>query len=446
MRIKNFILFTIALFAVGIITANAQQKNIEFVEYDLPNGLHVILQPDNSTPIVNVSVMYHVGSKNENPNRTGFAHFFEHLMFEGTVNIPRFEYTKYVEKAGGTLNANTNADRTFYYEILPSNQLELGLWLESERMLHARVDSIGIKTQKNVVLEERKQSYENRPYGSFMIEIFKRAFKVHPYQWTTIGAAEHIRAAKDEDFVNFYKTYYVPNNAVLVVAGDINIDVTKKMIEKYYADIPKGTLDMFRPKLDAEPELTKEIRDTIYDNIQLSAIFQAYRVPAVGTPDYYAVSMLNTLLSSGQSSRMYKAIIDEKQKGVQVASFAFGFEHPGLSFIYAFAKLGTDPKEVEDIMQQEIEKVQNELISDREFQKLQNIMENQFVDGAATVSRRAGTLATNYTYYRNTNLINTELSNYLKVTKEDIKRVANKYFTKNNRVVLYYLPKGQKKS
>jgi len=148
MRIKNFILFTIALFAVGIITANAQQKNIEFVEYDLPNGLHVILQPDNSTPIVNVSVMYHVGSKNENPNRTGFAHFFEHLMFEGTVNIPRFEYTKYVEKAGGTLNANTNADRTFYYEILPSNQLELGLWLESERMLHARVDSIGIKTQK----------------------------------------------------------------------------------------------------------------------------------------------------------------------------------------------------------------------------------------------------------------------------------------------------------
>ena len=186
------------------------QDKIKFVEYNLTNGIHVILHEEHSTPIVAVSVLYHVGSKNENPERTGFAHFFEHLLFEGSQNIERGEYSKLVEKNGGTLNANTSQDRTYYYEILPSNQLELGLWLESERMLHAKVENVGIETQRSVVKEEKRQRVDNQPYASFISEMFKRAFPKHPYRWVPIGSMEHLDAAQEKDYVKFYQDFYVP--------------------------------------------------------------------------------------------------------------------------------------------------------------------------------------------------------------------------------------------
>src|SRR5690554_3803111 len=238
--------------------------------------------------------MYNVGSKHEQPHRTGFAHFFEHLMFEGTKNIPRGQYAKFVERAGGTLNANTSSDRTYYYQTLPSNQLELGLWLESERMLHATVDSLGIQTQKQVVIEEKKQSYDNRPYGTFLIETLKRAFTEHPYKWPTIGDPEHIMAAEDNEFQEFYDTFYVPNNAVLVVAGDINKEEAKKWIEKYYSTIPTGKKEITRPQI-IEPPLKAEVRDTIFDNIQVPLILQAYRTPEMNTKDFFAIEMLSAL-------------------------------------------------------------------------------------------------------------------------------------------------------
>jgi len=218
----------------------AQMNKLEFVEYDLSNGLHVILYQDKATPIVAVSVMYHVGSKNEDPERTGFAHFFEHLMFEGSDNIGRGEYDKYVQNAGGNLNANTTYDRTYYFETLPSNQLDLGLWLESERMMHAKVDEKGIETQREVVKEERRQRIDNQPYGSILEETFKRAYHVHPYKWPVIGSMAHLEAAQESDYKQFYKDFYVPNNAVLSIAGDIDIDAAKKSIEKYFASIPKS--------------------------------------------------------------------------------------------------------------------------------------------------------------------------------------------------------------
>ena len=208
----------------GLFTLNAQMNKIDFVEYDLDNGLHVILHQDNSTPIVAVSIMYHVGSKNENPDRTGFAHFFEHLLFEGSENIERGQFDKYVQNAGGVLNANTSNDRTFYFELLPSNQLELGLWLESERLLHAKVDQKGVETQREVVKEEKRQSVDNRPYGSILQESMARAFTKHPYRWIPIGSMEHLNAASEADYINFYKDFYVPNNAVLSIAGDLDID------------------------------------------------------------------------------------------------------------------------------------------------------------------------------------------------------------------------------
>lgn len=428
------------LLLLGWSSTNAQTK-IAFTEYTLPNGLHVILHQDKSTPIVAVSVMYHVGSKNEKPDRTGFAHFFEHLLFEGSENIGRGEFDKYISRAGGTNNANTSWDRTYYYEILPSNQLELGLWLESERMFHAKVDTKGIETQRQVVKEERRQRIDNQPYGSILEQTFKKAFKEHPYQWPVIGYMEHLDAAQEEDYVNFYKDFYVPNNAILSIAGDIDIEQSKKLIEKYFGSIPKGKKPVYRPKI-VEPALSGELRDTVRDNIQLPAVIHAYRIPAQGTDDYYAVQMLGILLSQGESSRLYKALVDEQQKALATGSFPIPTEDPGLSLTYGIANIGVDPKALEDAMEAEIAKVQKELIPENEFQKLRNQIENDFINNYSSVAGIAENLANYKMYFGDANLINTEIDRYLKVTREDIQRVAKKYFTPGNRVVLYYLPKA----
>lgn len=435
-------LFVIVSLFFIVATAFSQSKKIDFIEYDMDNGLHVILHQDNSFPIVVVTITYHVGSKNENPERTGFAHFFEHLMFEGSKNIERGQYSKIVDNAGGDLNANTTWDRTFFYEILPTNQLELGLWLESERMLHLKVDSIGVATQKKVVTEEIKQREDNQPYMSFMREVSKRAYEVHPYKWTVLGKADHILAATESDYKNFYKNFYVPNNAVITIVGDIQFDQTKTLINKYFGDIPKGTNEIYRPT-QVEPIKKAEIRDTIYDNIQLPAVFQAYHTPKNGTKDFYAVSMLAKLLSGGNSSRFYKSLVDQQQLALQAVSFPFPYEDAGLTYTLALPNMGVDLDALEKAMDKEIEKVQNELIPDDEFQKLKNQFETDIINNNATLENRAVNLAINYTFFKNTNLINTELDNYLSVTKEDLKRVANEYFRKDNRVVLYYLPKSQ---
>lgn len=418
----------------------AASGQVDFTEFKLDNGLHVILHRDNSTPIVTVAVMYNVGSKHEQPHRTGFAHFFEHLMFEGTKNIPRGQYAKFVERAGGTLNANTSSDRTYYYQTLPSNQLELGLWLESERMLHATVDSLGIATQKQVVIEEKKQSYDNRPYGTILIETMKRAYREHPYRWVTIGDPDHIRAARDEEFEAFYNSFYVPNNAVLVVAGDINEEQARRLVEKYYGDIPANEGEIYRPSV-VEPPLGGEVRDTIFDNIQVPLVLQAYRMPAMGSDDYYAIEMLGTLLSGGQSSRLHKELVDEQQLALQVGSFPLPFNEPTVNFTLAFSNMGVDPQDLENAMNAEIEKVRSSLIPDREFQKLRNQFENQVVGGNQQIAERAHNLATFYTYFGDPALVNRELDRYMAVTREDIQRVAQTYFVPENRVVLYYLPK-----
>ena len=415
----------------------AQSNQIAFTEFDLDNGLHVILHEDHSTPIVAVTVMYHVGSKNEDPSRTGMAHFFEHLLFEGSENIGRGEFTRYVENAGGTLNANTTNDRTFYYEILPSNQLELGLWLESERMLHSKVEIVGIETQREVVKEEKRQRVDNQPYGTLFEETMTRAYKVHPYQWTTIGSLDHLNAAQEQEFVDFYKKFYVPNNAVLSIAGDINPDETKALIEKYFSGIPRGA-DIVQP-LANEPVKTAEIRDTILGKDQLPLVLQAYHIPAQGTEEFYAVDMLNTLLSDGQSSRLNKAVVDEQQLAIFCGAFSFALEHPGLTLAFAMANMGIDPSEVENAMNTEVERVQKELITEREYQKLRNQVENGFVSSNSTMAGIAESLANYHMYFGDANLINTEIERYLAVSREDIMEAAKKYYTPENRVVLYFL-------
>ena len=434
-------LLSLAMGLVLCSTTFAQAKKIEYVEYDLPNGLHVILHKDNSTPVVAVTMMYHVGSKNEDPNRTGMAHLFEHLLFEGSENIERGQFDKYIENAGGVLNANTTQDRTFYYEVLPSNQLELGLWLESERLMHAKVEQIGIETQREVVKEERRQRMDNTPYGSILEETFKRAYKKHPYKWSVIGSMEHLNAASEQEFMDFYKTFYVPNNAVLSIAGDINIEQTKKLVAKYFKDIKKGVKAIPVPEAN-EPKQTAEVRDTIFDNIQLPAVIQAYHSPAEGTDEAYAMEMLGTLLSSGQSSRLYKRLVDQEQVALQTGVFPLGLEHPGLTLSFAICNSSVDPKAAEALIDEEVKKLQTELISDKELQKVKNQIEAQFVAGNSRVVGVAESLANYHMYYGDANLINTQLNKYLKITPEDIRNVAKKYLNKDNRVVLYYLPKA----
>ena len=437
MKIK---LLLIILFSVGIIFS--QGREIEFTEYTLENGLHVILHQDNSTPIVAVSIMYHVGSKNEDPKRTGFAHFFEHLMFEGSKHIARGEFDKIMESAGAANNASTSQDRTYYYEILPSNQLELGLWIESERLLHAKIDTIGVETQRKVVKEERSQRYDNQPYGSLFEETFKRAYKAHPYNWMPIGSAQYIDEATIDEFRDFYKTFYVPQNATLVIAGDINVDDTKNLVEKYFSNIPKGSREIPRPNI-VEPPLGMEIRDTVYDNIQLPLVLHAYRIPALGTKDYYAIDMLTTLLSSGQSSRFQKAIVDEKQEAINVGAFPFSLEDSGLFIVYGITNQGVPVKQLENSIEAEQKKVINDKMTDKEFQKLQNQIENNFVSSNSTVAGIAGSLAQYHVLFGNTELINSEIERYMDVTIDDIQNAAKKYLNENERVVLYYLPKSE---
>lgn len=441
MKIK-FMISTLCM-ALTLSVASAQDLSIAYDTYTLDNGLDVILHQDKSTPIVTVGVMYHVGSKNENPDRTGFAHFFEHLLFEGSENIDRGEFSEYVQNAGGQLNAYTSNDVTFYFETLPSNQLELGLWLESERMLHAKVDEKGIETQREVVKEEMRQRYDNSPYGTFLLEVLKRAYKEYPYRWPTIGSMDHLNAAVESDYVNFYKDFYVPNNAVLVIAGDFKKKNAKNWVEKYFGTIPKKEGSFYRPSVE-EPPLGGEVRDTIFDEVQLPAVFQSYRIPSRNSEDIYAVQMLAKLLSEGESSRMRRALVDEQEKALTVQNVIFDFEGPSLAIAFAIANAGVDAKAVEEAMDAEIKNVQEELISETEFQKLLNQVETAFYTSNATTFGVANSLATYHTLSGDPELINTELEKYQEVTREDIKRVANEYFTADNRVVLYYLPNSVK--
>ena len=434
---KNIIMLGALVFS-GSISA---QNQIEFEEYDLDNGLHVILHEDHTTPIAAVTVLYHVGSKNEETERTGFAHFFEHLLFEGSENIERGEFDSYVTNAGGALNANTSQDRTFYFELLPSNQMELGLWLESERMLHANIQTIGVETQREVVKEEKRQRVDNQPYGSWLENMMKRLYSDHPYNWVPIGSMDHLNAAKLDEFMAFYKKFYIPNNATLSIAGDIDIAKTKELIAAYFADIPRGA-DVVQPTVQ-EPALGGEKVAIIYDNIQLPAMMMGYRMPPQTSDDAYALQMTSSVLSGGPSSRMYKRLVDEDQTALQVFAFPFSLEQGGAFITFSLANAGKTIDDMTPGLEEEIQKLQNELITEREFQKIQNQMESNFIQSNSKMAGIAESLADYHTYYGDANYINTEIERYRSVTREDIQRVAKKYLVKDNRVVLKYLPKSE---
>lgn len=422
---------------------DSNSQNVDFVEYDLDNGLHVILHQDKSVPLAVTSVMYHVGSKDDSPDRTGFAHFFEHLLFEGTENIDRGQFMKIVESNGGSLNAYTSNDETYYFEFFPSNKLELGLWLESERMLHPVIDEIGVQTQNEVVKEEKRSNYDNRPYGQLLPQITQSLFTKHPYRWLPIGSMEHLDAATLDEFIAYNKKFYVPNNAVLVVAGNFEIDDVKKKISDYFGPIPRGE-EVPRINITEDP-ITAEIKKKFYDpNIQLPMGLVSYRIPSFKDRDAYVLDMISSILSGGKSSRLYKKMVDDKKVSVQVQAVNLSFEDYGIYVILSLPVGENTLQTLYDNIDEEIEKLKSDLISDREYEKLQNEFENSFISTNSSMSGIANSLASYYLLHDNVNLINERLDIYKSITKEEIRDVANKYLNKDSRAVIDYLPESAK--
>jgi zinc protease len=417
----------------------ASAQKIAFEEYDLENGLHVILHNDSSAPVVVTSVMYHVGSKDEAPDRTGFAHFFEHLLFEGTKNIKRGEWFKMVTANGGINNANTSDDRTYYYEVFPSNNLELALWMESERLMHPEINQIGVDTQNGVIKEEKRSRYDNQPYGNIIGAVKENMFQKHPYRWTTIGSMEHLDASTLEEFQAFNKKFYTPNNAVLVVAGDFENAKTKEWIQTYFGSIQKGK--KIQKQTFVEEPITQTIRATYEDpNIQIPMVIATYRTPSMKTRDARVLDLISSYLSDGKSSKLYKKIVDDKKMALQIDAVGFSQEDYGMYILYGLPMETHTSEDLIREIDEEIVKIQTELISEKDFQKLQNTLDNRFVNKNASLEGIAENLATYYLLHGDINLINTEIELLHSITREEIREVAKKYLNPNQRLILDYIP------
>lgn len=441
-KIKPLFLFSILLFAFTQIQSIEKQK-IKFVRYKLENGLTVILHKDTRKPIVSIGVMYHVGSKDEDPSRTGFAHFFEHLMFEGTKNIKRGEFDKLILNAGGESNAHTTFDYTYYDAALPSNQLPLILWMESERLLQLKIDSNGVETQRKVVKEERRERLDNQPYGNLTEILYSMSFQKHSYRWLPIGSSQYIDKATLSEFEEFHKKFYVPENGVLVVAGDIKIRETKKLIEKYFNRIPKSEKKILRERVIETP-IQKDISKTVYYNVEFPALSYAFLTPALGTDDYYPLIFIDLILSGGESSRLNQNLKIKNDLIINLESTYHAMEDYGLYSITCFAKSEDSYKKLSTNLNEELLRIQTNFVTDRELEKVRNRVQRIIFDSNSNLSGIAQNLAEYETFYGNASVINTEYEKILAITKEDIQRVAKKYFTLDKKIILNYLPPKKK--
>ncbi|MBV9126886.1 MAG: insulinase family protein [Verrucomicrobia bacterium] len=421
--------------------AAAGSHRIAFTEYDLPNGLHVILAPDATAPVVSSYLLYHVGSKDERPDRTGFAHFFEHLMFEGSEFIARGQIDKLISSAGGNLNASTSYDQTDYHINLPANQLALALWIESERMLHAKIDETGVETQRQVVKEERRMRYDNQPYGGLFEETSRLVFKDTPYAWVPIGSAQYIDRATIEEFRDFYKTWYRPNNATLALCGDFEIESTKKLIAEYFGPIPRADLPA-RARVEPPEQRQEQTHLVRRPNTPLPATLHAWRVPPETDADAYALDLLSNLLATGRSSRLYRRLVDTEQVAVSVQAFPYLQESIGMLGVFAIGQRGVDLKKLDALLDEEIARVQKDGVTEEEFQKTRNGKESELAGAHGSAATRARALAHYHVFYHDTGLVNTELERYLAVTRDDLQRVAKKYLTTDTKNLISYPPMG----
>ena len=410
---------------------------IDFVEYDLPNGLHVILHQNKTAPVVATYVLYHVGSKNERPDRTGFAHFFEHLMFEGSENIKRGEIFKYASAAGGEANASTSFDRTDYHFNMPANQLGLALWIESERMLHGKVEEVGVETQRQVVKEERRLRTENAPYGTLFEHLAGAVFAGTPYEWPPIGAVQYIDQAKLSEFQDFYHQYYVPNNATLVVAGDFNLDATKKMIADYFGPIPRGK-DIARPEFELNPQQAPTDKTVSEPTTPLPAVVHAWRAPAETSADSPTLELLADILATGRSSRLYERLVRGEQVASEIEAFPELLERGGAVGVFAVGNPETPLEKLDAAIDEEIAKVRASGVTPEELQKAKNLKLREFAQAYGTMLHRAQNLAHYHVMFGDTGAINKQWERYDAVTPQKIQEVAAKYLTPQGVNVLHY--------
>jgi predicted Zn-dependent peptidase len=410
---------------------------IKFEKFILANGLKVIVHKDNSTPLACINILYDVGSRDENPNQTGFAHLFEHLMFGGSVNIPN--YDEPLQRVGGENNAFTTNDITNYHITLPAENLETGFWLESDRMLSLAFSEKSLEVQRSVVIEEFKQRYLNQPYGDVWLLLRPMAYKVHPYLWDTIGKEiSHIENAKMDDVRKFFKKFYCPNNAIMVVAGNVEVDEIKRLSEKWFGSIPKGPEN--KRNLPKEPEQTEARSLTVERDVPADAIYKAYHICSRYDKEYYAIDLISDVLSQGNSSRLHKILIKDKKMFSDLHAYVMGDFDKGLFVISGKLSKGITMEQADDAINEELQKIKSELVSIDELTKVKNKIEATHVFGEIDILNKATNLAVSE-LLGDPNFINNEVEKYLSVTGEQIQEQANKIFRKENCSTLYYKAK-----
>ena len=420
--------------------AQARNPHIDWKETRLANGLRVITVEDHSAPVIAVDVTYNVGSRNERPGRTGFAHLFEHMMFKGSENVGTGEQYYLIFNNGGTMNGTTNEDRTTYFDALPSNQLNLALFIEADKMRSLVINKTNLDNQRNAVQEERRLGVDNQPYGQSGEIQQGLIYDNFAYKHTVIGSMEDLNAASVEDVAAFFKMYYAPNNAVLAVVGDFKTADAIKKIKEYFEKIPRQPDP---PAVDmTEPEQKAERRASVDDGLaRLAQVDVAFKTVPGNTSDFYALQVLSTALQSGQSSRLYQALVREKQLVQNVGGFADEKRGTGAFYTSATVRSGVKPADVEAAIYSEIERLKKDGIADWELQKAKNTTRRNFINSMQSSLSRALNLSVWTVYYNDPNLINTRLEKVDAVTKEDVQRVANKYLVTTNRTVVVTTPK-----
>ncbi|MBZ5620800.1 MAG: insulinase family protein [Acidobacteriia bacterium] len=422
------------------LAADVKEVKVPFQQYKLKNGLTVILSEDHTAPTYSIAVTYNVGSRDEKRGRTGFAHLFEHMMFQGSENVAKGEHPALISTNGGSMNGTTDEDRTLYFEILPANQIDLGLFLEADRMRSLAVTQSNLDNQRNAVQEERRLRVDNQPYGKTFEAVNEVAYDNFAYKHSVVGSMEDLNAASLQDVQDFFKRYYAPNNAVIAIVGDFKSDELMTKVKKYFETIPAQPPP---PQPDmAEPEQKAERRKTLEDAFaQLPRLDIAYKIGPGNTPDYYALRVMSQILGSGQSSRLYQRLVKEQEMATSASAFAAQQRGPGLEQFFVMARPGKDLAAIEKAVYEEIAKMQNEPVTDEELEKVRMQARRSQVAGAQSTLNRAIGLADDFVNFGDANLLNEQYRKMTAVTKQDVMRVAKKYLTENNRTVIVTLPK-----
>jgi len=429
----------LAVTAVSL-SAAVRPPRLQYQMMTLPNGLRVILSEDHSTPIVHVQLWYHVGSKNERPGRTGFAHLFEHMMFKGSKNVEPDAHTSNIASIGGRSNAYTTEDETVFWETFPQHYLPTVLWMEADRMATLRIDEAAFRREREVVKEERRMRVENQPYGRLNEIIYDHAFVAHPYKHPTIGSMADLEAASIEDVREFHNTFYVPENAVIAIVGDFDMANTRNLVTQYFGRIPKAARPVPRD-IPMEPVQTREKRVVVEEAWPLPAVIVAYHVTYDGHPDSYPLHITSKILSDGQSARIPRELI--YNKAIALSAFGSGniTEDPNLFYAVAVLQPGQKPEAAEQALIAEFEKLKREPVSSGELQRAKNQFARDYILGRETDQEKAMHLAHAAVIHNDVTTADGEFDIFTKVTVDDVQRVAKTYFNESNRLVLYILPK-----